>query len=166
MNINNTTKGIAFFAVASLLLLASCIKKTVEDTYEQKLIDEFLVTWNVQIAPTLSGLYYIEEIEGTGEFPGLSDTVEVFYKGMFLDGRVFDSNIGGNIFSFPLGERRVIPGWEEGLSYMKKGGKAMLLIPSNLAYGSTGQGAIPPFTPLLFSVELVDLKFGPNHIIE
>jgi len=164
MKLHYTLKGVAFLVTTLIFFSTSCAKQeTGGDTYEQVLINEFIAERNIVTLPTASGLYYIEEISGAGDFPLTSDTVEVIYKGMFLDGRVFDSNIGEDLFSFPLGEGKVIKGWEEGVSYMRKGGKAMLIIPSILAYGPYGQGSIPGYTPLLFEVELVNIKFGPNH---
>ena len=79
------------------------------------------------------------------------------YNGTFLDGKVFDSSIGKQPATFVL--TNVIPGWIEGLQLMKKGGKSKLIIPSNLAYGQGNQG-IPPFSTLLFDVELIDIKSG------
>jgi peptidylprolyl isomerase len=78
---------------------------------------------------------------------------------MLLDGTVFDSSQGREPFAFQLGEGQVIKGWDEGIALMQKGGKALLLIPSHLAYGERGAGdMIPPYSPLLFEVELIDFK--------
>jgi len=79
---------------------------------------------------------------------------------MLLDGTVFDSSIErGEPFPFPLGQGQVIKGWDEGIAMMKKGGKALFIIPSSIAYGDRGAGdLIPPYTPLLFEVELVNFQ--------
>jgi FKBP-type peptidyl-prolyl cis-trans isomerase len=92
--------------------------------------------------------------EGEGKSPALSDTVEVHYHGTLTDGTVFDSSVDrGQTISFPLGG--VIKGWQEGLAMMKEGGKATLVIPSELAYGDAGSGdTIPPGATLKFEVEL------------
>lgn len=102
----------------------------------------------------------IEDIkEGTGEAVKSGDTVEVNYLGTFLDGKKFDSSYDRNqTFSFNVGAGEVIPGWDQGLVGMKVGGKRKLLIPSDLAYGPSGSGSIPPNTPLAFEVELVSIK--------
>lgn len=114
-----------------------------------------------------SGLYYLEIQEGTGIAPVGHDTVYIKYTGKLLDGSVFDTNVGTSTFLiFPVGEGWVIPGFDEGVAYMKAGGKAMFLIPSSLAYGAQGSSyaydpyygyyqAIPGYTPLLFDIELV-----------
>ena len=122
---------------------------------EKPTLDKYLADNKITAKPTASGLIYIETKKGSGASPKPTDTVTVHYNGTFLDGRVFDSSIGKQPAVFPLGG--VIPGWIEGLQLMKKGGKAKLIIPSNLAYGQGNQG-IPPFSTLLFDVELIDIK--------
>ena len=109
---------------------------------------------------TDSGLYYNIQKEGTGATPGSGKTVSVHYRGMLMDGTVFDSSYQRNQpIDFPLGEGRVIPGWDEGIALLKKGSAAKLVIPSELAYGAQGAGGvIPPNATLIFEVELVDFR--------
>lgn len=107
---------------------------------------------------TSSGLEYIEVVAGTGKAPTPGDLVEVHYTGTFPDGRPFDSSVGGQPFQFYLGRGQVIKGWDEGIALMKVGGKAKLIIPPELGYGSRGAaGVIPPNAVLHFEVELVDI---------
>jgi FKBP-type peptidyl-prolyl cis-trans isomerase FklB len=110
----------------------------------------------VQVTP--SGLQYEVIKEGTGASPKATDTVEVHYKGTFIDGTTFDSSYDrGQTISFPL--NRVIKGWTEGLQLMKEGGHYKFVIPYNLAYGEGGAGAaIPGFSTLIFEVELFKVK--------
>ncbi len=109
--------------------------------------------------PVASGLYYIETKEGKGSTPLSGQTVSVHYKGMFLDGTVFDSSLDrGQPIEFPLGQGQVIKGWDEGIGMMRKGGKATLVIPSDIAYGPQGRSSIPPYSTLVFEVELLDIK--------
>jgi FKBP-type peptidyl-prolyl cis-trans isomerase len=79
---------------------------------------------------------------------------------MLMDGTVFDSSYQRNEpISFTLGQGQVIPGWDEGIALLDKGAAAKLVIPSNLAYGSSGAGGvIPPDATLIFEVELVDFS--------
>jgi len=113
---------------------------------------------NEDAVKTDSGIVYLPMVEGTGESPKIENTVEVHYHGQLTDGTVFDSSVQrGQTISFPLGN--VIKGWQEGLQMMKEGGKATLVIPSDLAYGDAGSGeTIPPGATLKFEVELFKVQ--------
>jgi len=108
---------------------------------------------------TESGLYYIREKSGTGEFFTDGDGVKVFYTGKFLDGRVFDSNVGGEVLTFTLPGPYMIDGWNEGIKFMRNGEKGTLIIPYDLGYGEEGRYdqygrvVIPPFMTLVFEME-------------
>lgn len=108
---------------------------------------------------TSTGLQFIEVEAGSGPAPKPGDVVAVHYTGMLTDGTVFDSSRESNQpIQFPLGEGRVIPGWDEGIAMMREGGKARLIIPPDLGYGESGAGGvIPPNATLIFDVELVDV---------
>jgi len=136
-------------------------KKSKEAKENEKVIfDKYLADNKVTAKPTASGLYYIEVKKGSGPNPKETDVVKVHYTGKLLDGTKFDSSVDrGEPIEFPL--NRVIPGWIEGLQLMKKGGKAVLIIPSALAYGAQPQNTIPPYSPLVFDVELIDFKPAP-----
>ena len=112
--------------------------------------------------PTTSGdgLVIEDLVVGTGDTAVSGKRVTVNYRGTFTDGRQFDSSYDrGQPFVFQLGGGQVIPGWDKGLVGMKVGGKRKLLIPAKLAYGSRGAGnVIPPNTPLVFEVELLEVK--------
>ncbi len=107
-----------------------------------------------------SGLYCIELAEGTGLIPETGDSVTFYYKGMFLDRVVFDTNLTDSIpWKHLMGSGDILEGIDEGLRYMKEGGKARLLTPSSLAYGPNGVwGVIPGYTPLLWEIELLSVK--------
>ena len=108
---------------------------------------------------TESGLKYIDDVLGAGDFPKTGDKVKVHYTGTLEDGTKFDSSRDRNQpFEFPLGQGRVIKGWDEGIATMKPGGKRKLIIPSALAYGEQGAGKlIPPGATLIFDVELIEV---------
>jgi FKBP-type peptidyl-prolyl cis-trans isomerase FkpA len=119
--------------------------------------EKYLADNKITAKPTASGLIYIETKKGSGAHPKSTDEVVVHYTGKLLDGKVFDSSVErGQPATFPLD--RVIPGWTEAIQLMAKGGKATLVIPSQIGYGAQGTGPIPPFSTLVFDVELIDFK--------
>jgi len=151
--------GIALSLI--LLMATSCLKDNSADYKSKELaeLEQYLIDNNITVQPRESGLYYIETLEGQGDLPVSGDTLTVDYKGQLINGFVFDSTMTRGPFIFQLGVDPVIPGWEEGISLMKKGGKATLIIPSSLAYGANGSGlSIPPYATLVFDVDLVDIK--------
>jgi|TARA_B100001094_G_scaffold8596_2_gene7745 cyclophilin family peptidyl-prolyl cis-trans isomerase len=106
---------------------------------------------------TDSGLMYKFLDNKNSNKPLKGKKVKVHYKGMLLDGTVFDSSFKRNQpIEFTLGIGQVIKGWDEGISLLGVGDKASFIIPSDLAYGESGAGGvIPPNAPLLFEVELI-----------
>lgn len=119
--------------------------------------DDFLAENKTKdgIQVTDSGLQYRVIEEGEGDTPKPENQVTVHYTGKLIDGKVFDSSVQrGEPTQF--GVTQVIPGWVEGLQLMKPGAKYEFFIPQELAYGEQGsQGAIPPFSALIFEVELI-----------
>ena len=109
-----------------------------------------------EVHTTTTGLQYEVLIEGTGPTPGPTDSVEVHYEGMFIDGKIFDSSYErGNPTIFPL--PNVIEGWREGLQLMPVGSTYKLYIPSGLAYGARRTGPIPPYSTLIFRITLLGI---------
>jgi FKBP-type peptidyl-prolyl cis-trans isomerase FkpA len=117
------------------------------------------------VTTTPSGLKIIDTKVGTGASPKTGQTCAMNYTGWLYEngkkGAKFDSNLdhGGAPFEFPIGQHRVIAGWDEGVATMKVGGKRTLIIPPELGYGARGAGGvIPPNATLIFDVELVGVK--------
>jgi peptidyl-prolyl cis-trans isomerase A (cyclophilin A) len=157
---------IKFLSVLGLIIIfiAGCEKGTWERQEREQIQTYLKSLGDTAYILKPSGLYYIELQEGTGRTPIVKDTITFWYKGMFLDRVVFNSNIkltspykaivgGGEIFPEAI---------EEGIKYMKEGGKSRFLTPSGLAYGATGiPGIIPGYTPIIWEVDLVSVKAGP-----
>jgi peptidylprolyl isomerase len=113
---------------------------------------------------TPSGLKITDGKVGTGATPKAGQTCVMHYTGWLYEGgakgKKFDSSVDrGQPFEFPIGQHRVIAGWDEGVATMKVGGKRTLIIPPELGYGARGAGGvIPPNATLIFDVELLDVK--------
>jgi FKBP-type peptidyl-prolyl cis-trans isomerase FkpA len=99
-----------------------------------------------------------DENIGSGTEAKIGSTVSVNYTGKLENGTVFDTSVGKSPISFTLGKGEVIPGWEQGIQGMKVGGKRLLIIPADLAYGATGYGPVPPNATLIFEVELISVQ--------
>jgi peptidylprolyl isomerase len=110
-----------------------------------------------------SGLKIADTEVGTGASPKAGQTCVMHYTGwLYQNGRKgakFDSSVDrGTPFEFPLGRGRVIRGWDEGVATMKVGGKRTLIIPPDLGYGGASMNGIPPYSTLIFEVELLAVK--------
>jgi len=149
---------------AAIVATTGCGEIGTWEEQERKQIDDYLKALGDTVYVLKpSGLYYIELIEGTGVAPVENDTVFFWYTGSFLDGVVFESNRSGtDPLRVILGNNQLIEGIDEGVRYMKEGGKARLLTPSSLAYGHEGWwGIIPGYTPLVWTIDLVSVRPGP-----
>ena len=126
---------------------------------EGDLMKKYLIDHKITAKPTASGLIYVEKVKGTGAKAAAGKKVKVHYTGTLLNGTKFDSSRDRNEpFEFELGKGQVIKGWDEGIAMMNVGGKAVLVIPSNIAYGERDMGQIPPYSTLVFDVELIAVK--------
>jgi FKBP-type peptidyl-prolyl cis-trans isomerase len=136
------------------------IKKENRKNGESGLLKQYIKDNKITVQPTPSGLYYIEKVKGTGPQIRAGSKVSVQYTGTLLNGKKFDStrDRGGKPFDFVVGKGNVIKGWEEGFLHMRKGGRATLICPSSIAYGELNMGSIPPYSTLVFDVEVVDVN--------
>jgi FKBP-type peptidyl-prolyl cis-trans isomerase len=129
---------------------------------DDAIIQAYLKKNHATARKTAGGTYYIIKKLGTGPTPKQGQQVRVLYRGTVLTtGQEFDSSAkhGNEPIAFALGTGQVIPGWDQGIAMLNKGSKAVLLIPSPLAYGTRGAGAdIPANAVLRFEVELVDFQ--------
>jgi len=138
-------------ALMAMALLASCMSSAFAQTQGNRVT-------------TASGLQIKDITVGTGASPRAGQTCIMHYTGwLYVDGKKdkkFDSSVDrGQPFEFPIGQRRVIAGWDEGVATMKVGGRRELIIPPALGYGERGAGGvIPPNATLIFEVELLGVK--------
>ncbi len=161
-------KIIYFVAVLLITFVSSCLKIDSEPiaTAESEQIDlerylNGLEQNGKDIDTTDLGVYFIRIEEGEGEFPKTGDTLEVGYAGYFIDGTLFDASdkfVKNGTVEFVLGEADMIQGWNEGMKLMNKNAKIQFIVPSKLAYGSTGSGTIPPYKTLVFVAKTINIK--------
>ena len=123
------------------------------------IIAESFTTQADSVVTTESGLKYLQIETGTGAQAEPGDRVFVHYIGQLTNGGEFDNSYKrGRPIDFVLGTGGIIPGFAEGVSRMREGGKAQVLIPPNLAYGANGTGNIPPNATIAFELELVEVR--------
>lgn len=142
---------------------------------QSKDIEKYIKENNVDATKTASGMYIAVSREGKGPKPKPGQIAVMKYTGYLLDGSVFDSNVDPKFqhptpFEFPVGQGRVIKGWDEGIAALSKGAIAKFIIPSDLAYGGqvtpprdVSPKGIPAHSPLVFDVEVLDFKDAPEQ---
>lgn len=125
---------------------------------EEQLLQNYLKNTSTKVEPLESGIYYIEIEKGTGKKPEKGDLVKIDYIAYFADGQPFDNSYEtGKPFSFRVETGEVIAGMDLGIKLMKEGEKARLIIPSKLAYGPKQYGPVPPYSTIIFEIELLSV---------
>lgn len=129
---------------------------------DKKIIQEYSIDNKLRAKRLPSGLSYAITKKGKGDKAQAGDLLTVQYEGRLANGEVFDATKGRETFEFMLGAKKVIPGWDEGLKYFKKGGEGWLLIPSKMAYGpreiKEDDIYIPGDAVLVFKIKVVDIR--------
>jgi len=157
------------FGLVAGLLATSCMKTGNEDYTPEKEREKLLaylsqlVSSGYNIDTTASGIYYVNLTPGVGNFPVAGDTLFVQYAGYLVTGELFDAsglNSVDSTMKYVYKEINMIAGWDEMIGKMNKGRKMQFIIPSNLAYGASGAGLIPPYSTLVFVAKMVDIR--PN----
>lgn len=138
-----------------LVVLAGCLgDEAITDPKDLTFAAELGVNLSAMTL-TPSGLYYQDQVVGTGAVATIGSSLTVDYTGWLHTGRQFDTSTGKAPFPIQsLGSGEVIPGWEEGLLGMRAGGRRLLVIPPHLGYGSSSAGIIPAYATLVFRVDL------------
>jgi len=144
-------------AVALMLVVSGCSTYSEEEKagFDSK-IRKFTEKSSHKYIRSESGLYYYIEQEGEGDFIKFTDEVSFTYTGKFLDGQVFDGRNSRKPVTFPVSQ--LIEGWKEIMFYLKKGGKASLIMPPYLGYGDRKLNDIPPNSILVFDMAITDVK--------
>jgi FKBP-type peptidyl-prolyl cis-trans isomerase FkpA len=136
--------------------------------YEQTVLRHFIEEQKVDLQPTESGMYFIIVEEGSGKAVSKGDIVTVNYEGKFLNGEFFDSTVKRNQpFEFVYGtEWQVISGMEEAIGMMREGDRAIIILPSDLAWGASGSstGIIPPFTSVIYEINLLEVRSREDQV--
>lgn len=140
---------------------------------EPEAIANYINNNNIKVKPNADGLYVIVKKKGNGPKVAAGKKVAINYTGRLLDGTMFDSSVEsdarrGNIYAdgrtyepltYTVGQMGLIKGWEDGIMGQPEGSILQLVMPSSLGYGSRGAGEmIPPFSPLVFDIEIVSVK--------
>ena len=168
------TKTVAIsLTILAVLMTSSCIDRVDDNPTgrnpekEQRELNEalaLLISEGWDIDTTAMGIYYIVHEEGEGPLAREGDSLSLEYVGYLLGGLIFDAtsyHYEDGIWEFVFHADELIPGFVDGISVMNKGAAIDMIIPSQYAYGEKGQGLIEPFTTLLFTAKLHDLKPGP-----
>ena len=130
--------------------------KELEQTLEDSITAAKFISSYQRINKTHTGLYYVISKPGAGKQPLAGSKVTVKYRGYLMNGKVFESNQDG--YTFILGSKEVIAGWNEGIKLMREGGRFKFIIPPYLAYGGSGADIIPPFTTIIFDIDLISVE--------
>ena len=136
-------------------------KQEAQMPIDEEAIKKYVADNKLNATRSQSGLYYVISNPGTGEKPKEGEMVTLNYSGYLLDGKKFDSSFDrGQPADFPFQQGATVQGFYEGLSMLKKGAKATLIMPSHLGYGGNGQpqAGIAPFSILRFEVEIIAIK--------
>jgi len=160
----NTLKHLFIFSgLLALISLVSCDPSVNMDDLEAKEkldISNFMSNNDtIDFERKSSGLYYYNLVAGTGPRAEAQDTAYVFYALQYLTTQIFETNLGtSDTLKVLVNDEKLLQGFKEGLSYMNEGGKAILVLPSSLAFGSQGSYYVSPYTPFLLQIYLVKLK--------
>lgn len=187
MKINQKWIGLAFTAFLLGLFLAACsttketptVTNTVSATQSPSATPIAIVPGDTSPTPqptyppvklegavtTETGLQYLELTPGNGRSPEQGDILTMNFIGSLPDGtEITNSKASGRPVTLVYGMEEILPGWEEGLSMMKAGGKARLVLPPELAFGEAGYGMVPPNTQLIMEIELLSVEKPPQPV--
>ena len=122
-------------------------------------IEKFVKEYDVKVAPSATGVYYLEIAAGTGDFVNKGDLVSIHYRLYNLENKLIESSYGGEPMRFVYGTDEMVPGIEEALEKMRVGGKATIIVPSSMAFeGVAIDKELPAYSTVIFDLELVAVQ--------
>ena len=159
-----TKSALTYLYIFSIILIASILSSCSIESYSTKKIVanneilSYLSNDGCAVLPDSLGLVYIPLKQGNGVCPKSNDVVAFHYTGYYLNGDVFDTSYGkSRPLIVQLGDNQLIKGLEYALLKMDKGAKAKVIIPFYLAYGNMENGPVPPYSNLVFELELIGI---------
>jgi FKBP-type peptidyl-prolyl cis-trans isomerase FkpA len=166
MTKGNQNPALAIIVGVIIISLTSCDPSKKWAKEEETQIQSYITghpLLNYTLKP--SGLYYLDDIAGTGIHANTHDTAYVLYAGYYINGTKYMTNIKTtpphDTLIFPVNEGLKLMGFDEAITYMNAGGRSMVIMPSYLAYGESGYG-LAAYTPLLFTITLCRVVPGPG----
>lgn len=135
-----------------------------QETGDSLTLDNYITSQRIKAERTREGLFFTVHTEGVGKEPQKGDYVKIRYVGKLLNGKKFDESPKNEPFAFQIGKQQVIEGWDIALQKIRVGSKITLYVPAKFGYGVAGIGdAIPPNTPLVYDIELLDVLTAPQY---
>lgn len=122
-------------------------------------INKFVKDHNIQVAPSPSGVYYLEIVKGTGEVADIGDVVSIHYNLYNIDDKLVETSFEGEPIRFVYGNNEMVPGIEEAVGNMRVGGKATIIVPAEMGFGDVAiDKELPAYSTVIFDIELIDVQ--------
>ena len=122
-------------------------------------IEKFVKEHNIQVAPSPSGVYYLEIAKGAGEVVDIGDVVSIHYNLYNIDDKLIETSFEGEPLQFVYGNNEMVPGIEEAVGNMRVGGKATIVVPSEMGFGDIAiDKELPAYSTVVFYIELIDVQ--------
>ena len=122
-------------------------------------IEKFIKEHNVNVAPSETGVYYLEIAKGTGLMVDNGDLVSIHYNLYNIDDKLIETSFDGEPLQFVYGNNEMVPGIEEAVGNMRVGGKATIIVPSMMGFGDIAiDKDLPAYSTVIFDLELIDVQ--------